>query len=63
LKNFSTDNLKGMLCIHIDNSSKSGIIIDDLGASTSYASDSEIKYLFTKAVIVDTTCLDNYENS
>jgi hypothetical protein len=52
-----------MLCIHIDNSSKSGIIIDDLGASTSYASDSEIIFFVIKPVIIYTTCLDNSENS
>jgi hypothetical protein len=41
-----------MLCIHTDNSNKPGIIVDDLGASTSYV----------KSMIVDTTCLDNSKN-
>jgi len=40
LNKFSSDNLKGMLCIHTYNSNKLGIIVDDLGASTSHASDS-----------------------
>jgi hypothetical protein len=52
-----------MLCIHTDNSNKLGIIVDDLGASTSHASDSEINSLDFKPVIVDTTCLDSFENS
>jgi hypothetical protein len=51
-----------MLCIHTDNSNKPGIIVNDLGASTSHASDSEINSLVVKPVIVDTTCLDNSEN-
>jgi hypothetical protein len=45
LEKFSSDNLKGMLCIHTDNSRKLGIIVDDLGVSTSHASDSEINSL------------------
>jgi hypothetical protein len=52
-----------MLCIQRDISNKPSIIVDDLGASTSHASDSEIKSLFIKLVIVDTTCLDNCDNS
>jgi hypothetical protein len=63
LNKFSSDNLKGMLCIHTYNSNKLGIIVDDLGASTPHASDSEINSLVIKHVIVDTTCLDNSENS
>jgi hypothetical protein len=52
-----------MLCIHTDDSNKPGIIADDLGASTSHASNSELDSLFIKPVIVDTTSLDNSENS
>lgn len=63
LKKFSSDNLKGMLCIHTNNSNKPSIIVDNLGASTSHAFDSEIKSLVIKHVIVDTTCLNNSENS
>jgi hypothetical protein len=63
LKKFSSDNLKGIFCIHTNNSNKPGIIVDDLGASTSYAFDSKIKSLVIKPMIVDTTCLDNSENS
>jgi hypothetical protein len=51
-----------MLCIHTDNSNKLGIIVDDLSASTSHASDSEINFLVIKPVIVDTTCLDSSKN-
>jgi hypothetical protein len=38
-----------MLCIHTDNSNKLGIIVDDLGASTSHASDSEINCVKLKS--------------
>jgi len=34
-----------------------------LGASTSHASDSEIKSLFIKPMIVDTACFDKCDNS
>jgi hypothetical protein len=40
LKKFSSDNLKGMLCIHTDISNKPDLIIDDLTASTSHPFDS-----------------------
>jgi hypothetical protein len=63
LRKFSSENLKNMLCIQKDISNKLGIIVNDLGASTSHASDSEIKSLFIKHIIVDTTCLDNCNNS
>jgi hypothetical protein len=63
LKKFSSDNLKGMLCIHTDNSNKSGIIVNDLCTSTSHASDSEINSLVMKYVIVDTACFDKCDNS
>jgi hypothetical protein len=52
-----------MLCIHIDNSNKPGIIVNDLGASNSHASNFEINSLVIKHVIVDTACLDNSKNS
>jgi hypothetical protein len=52
-----------MLCIHIDISNKLDLIIDDFSASTSHASDSELNYIVIKPVIVDTSCLDNFENS
>jgi len=63
LEKFSSDNFKSMFCIHTDNSNKSGIIVDDLGASTSHASNSEIKSLFIKPLIIDTAYLDNCDNS
>jgi hypothetical protein len=59
LKRFSSDNLKSMLCIHLDISNKPGLIVDDLSASTSHASDSELDSNIIKPVIVDTACLDN----
>jgi hypothetical protein len=62
LKKFSCDNFKSMLCIHSNNSNMHDIIVDDLGASTLHASDSEINSLFIKLVIVDTTCFDKCDN-
>jgi len=59
LKKFSSDNLKSMLCIHIDISNKPDLIIDNLSASTSHAFDSESDSIVIKPVIVDTTCLKN----
>jgi hypothetical protein len=41
LKKFSTDNLKSMLCIHLDVSNKLDLIVDNLSASTSHAFDSD----------------------
>jgi hypothetical protein len=61
LKKFSSDNLKSMLCIHTYISNKPDLIIDDLSASTSHASDFELDSIVIKLVIVDTTCLDNSE--
>jgi len=58
LNKFSSDNLKGMLCIHIDNYNKPCIIVNDFGAFVS-----EINSLVIKFVIVDTTCLDSSKNS
>jgi hypothetical protein len=58
LKNFSSDNLKSMLCIHSDISNKPASIVD-MSTSTSHASDSEIDSIDIKPVIVDTTCLEN----
>jgi hypothetical protein len=53
-----------MLCIHTDISNKPDlIIIDDLSASTSHASDSELDSIVINSVVVDTACLDNSENS
>jgi hypothetical protein len=63
LRKFPSDNLKSMLCIHTDNFNKPGIIVDDLSASTSHASHSELYSLFIKHVIVVTACLDSSENS
>jgi hypothetical protein len=59
LKKFSSDNLKSMFCIHSDIPNKPGLIVDDLSASTSHASDSELDSIIIKSVIVDTACLDN----
>jgi hypothetical protein len=61
LKKFSSDNLKGMFCLHSDISNKPDLIVDDLSASTSHASDSELDSIDIKTVIVDTACLDNSE--
>jgi hypothetical protein len=63
LETLSSDNLKSMLSIHTDISNKPDLIIDDLSASTSHASNSELVYIVVKPVIVDTACLDNSENS
>lgn len=59
LKNFSSDNLKSMLSIHSDVPNKPCLIVDDLSASTSHASDSELDSTIIKPVTVDTACLDN----
>jgi hypothetical protein len=56
LKKFSSDNLKSMLCIHSDVSNKPALIVDDMSAFTSHASNSELDI---KPVIVDTACLEN----
>jgi hypothetical protein len=63
LKKFSSDNLKGILCIHTDISNKPDLIVDDLSASTSHPSDIELDFIVIKPVIVDIACLDNIENS
>jgi hypothetical protein len=55
LKKFSSDNLKSILCIHSDVSNKLALVVDDMSASTSHASVSELDI---KLVIVDTTCLE-----
>jgi hypothetical protein len=57
LEKFSSDNLKNMLCIHTDIFNKSDLIINDLSASTSHASDFESDSIVIKPVIVDTACL------
>jgi hypothetical protein len=51
-----------MLCIHLDIFNKPDLIVDDLSASTSHASDFELDSIVIKSVIVDITCLDNSEN-
>jgi hypothetical protein len=56
LEKFSSDNLKSMLCIHSDISNKPTLIVDDMSASASHASDSELDI---KPVIVDIACLEN----
>jgi len=61
LKKFKSDNLKGMLCTDIYN--KLDLIVDDLSASTSHASNSELDSIIIKPMIVDIACLDNFENS
>jgi hypothetical protein len=68
LNKLSSDNLKSMLCVQKDVSNKPSMIVDDLGASTSHASNLEIKSLFVKLVKVvevniNTACLDICENS
>jgi hypothetical protein len=59
LKKFSSDNLKSMLCIHLDISKKPALIVDNMSTSTSHASDSELDSIDVKPVIVDTACLEN----
>jgi hypothetical protein len=56
LKKFSSDNLKSMLCIQSDVSNKLNLTVDDVSASTSHASDSELDIM---PVIEDIACLDN----
>jgi len=63
LEKFSSDNLKSMLSIHTNISNKPDLIVDDLSASTSHASNSELDSNVIKPVRVDTACLDNLENS
>jgi len=63
LKKLSSDSLKSRLCIYSDISNKPHLIVDDLSASTSQASDSELESIVIKLVIVDIACLDNSENS
>jgi hypothetical protein len=63
LEKFSSNNLKSMLSIHSDISSKLDLIVDDLSTFNSHAFDSELDSIVIKSMIVDTTCLDNVENS
>jgi len=58
LKKFSSDNLKSMLCIHLDISNKPGLTAE-LSTSTSHASDSELDFVDIKPVIVDAACSEN----
>jgi hypothetical protein len=48
-----------MFCIHSNIPNKSSLIVDDLSASTSHASDSKLDSIISKHVIVDIACLDN----
>jgi hypothetical protein len=48
-----------MFCIHTYMFNKPDLIIDDLSASISHASDSESDSIVIKHVTVDTTCLEN----
>jgi hypothetical protein len=59
LEKFSSNNLKSMLCIHMDISNKPDLIVNDLSTSTSHASDYELDSIDIKLVIEDTACLDN----
>jgi hypothetical protein len=59
LKKFSSDNLKGMLCIHSDISNKPALIVDDMSTSTSHASDFELDSIDIKPVTVDAACSEN----
>jgi hypothetical protein len=63
LKKFSSDNLKSIFVFFQIFLTKPGLIVNDLIASTSHAFDSELDSIVFKPVIVDTTCLDNSENS
>jgi hypothetical protein len=47
-----------MFWIHSDISNKPDLIVDDLSASTSHASDSELDSIIINPMIVDTACLD-----
>jgi hypothetical protein len=58
LKKFSSDNLKSMLCIHLDIANKPGLTAD-LSTSTSHASDSELDSVDIKPVIVNAACSKN----
>jgi hypothetical protein len=59
LKKYSSNNLKGMLCIHTDISNKPDLIVNDLSTSTSHASNSGLDSIDIKPVIEYTTCLEN----
>lgn len=68
LNKLSSDNLKNMLYVQKDVSNKPSVTNDDLSASSSHASNSEIKSLLVKPVKVEEVkvniaCLDNCENS
>jgi predicted RNase H-related nuclease YkuK (DUF458 family) len=58
LKKNLSDNLKKMLCIHLDISNKSGLTTD-LSTSISQAFDSELDSIDIKPVIVDAACSEN----
>jgi len=59
LKQFSSNNLKSMLCIHTDISNKPDLIVNDLSTSTSHASGSKLDSVDIKPVIVDAACFEN----
>jgi hypothetical protein len=59
LENFSSDNLKSMLCINLDVSNKPDLTVDDLSISTSHTSDCKLDSIDIKPVIEDIACLDN----
>jgi hypothetical protein len=48
-----------MLCSHTDISNKPDLIVNDLSASTSHASDSELDSVDIKPMIVDAACSEN----
>jgi len=58
-KNSQVTIWKACFVFHSDVSNKSDLTVDDLSASTSHASDSELDFIDIKPVIEDTTCLDN----
>jgi hypothetical protein len=59
LKKLSSNNLKSMLCIHTDISNMPDLIVNDLSASISHASDPELDFIDIKPVIEDIACLNN----
>jgi hypothetical protein len=59
LKKFSSDNLKSMLCIHSDISTKPDLTVDGLSTSTLHAFDSKLNSVDIKPVIVDAACSEN----
>jgi hypothetical protein len=58
LKKISSDNLKSMMCIHLDISHKPGLTAD-LSTSTSHVFYSELDYVDIKPVILDAAYSEN----